>query len=218
LKPRCGHGGRAVVHYRRHGGAIAARPLFGGDPTPVSLQHGDHSPPALAADWRRRTGCRETAIAQPYVRHSQALPGADPSVVLRVITGRAAPGAPVAVRHAWMEIPMQTHGGQSHGGGRGDRITVLLLGLDGTMPPIPGAATDPLLEDRRRAWRHCLADPPGVLSQCLEGSLEMHRRLPPIDAVAWDWIPASRGPVLLEGNGGFSLLEPQLLQQSGGPR
>jgi hypothetical protein len=30
--------------------------------------------------------------------------------------------------------------------------------------------------------------------------------------VAWDWIPADPQPQLLEGNGGFGLLVPQLLQ------
>ena len=38
----------------------------------------------------------------------------------------------------------------------------------------------------------------------------MHQRLPAIDQVAWDWIPASPEPLLLEGNGGFGLLVPQL--------
>ena len=38
----------------------------------------------------------------------------------------------------------------------------------------------------------------------------MHAYLPPIDQVAWDWIPASPNPVLLEGNGGFGLLVPQM--------
>jgi hypothetical protein len=33
-----------------------------------------------------------------------------------------------------------------------------------------------------------------------------------IDQVAWDWIPADPHPLLLEGNGGFGLLVPQLLQ------
>jgi len=38
----------------------------------------------------------------------------------------------------------------------------------------------------------------------------MHACLPSIDQVAWDWVPASPQPVLLEGNGGFGLLVPQL--------
>ena len=40
----------------------------------------------------------------------------------------------------------------------------------------------------------------------------MHALLPPIDQVAWDWIPAQPAPLLLEGNGGFGLLVPQLFQ------
>ena len=41
----------------------------------------------------------------------------------------------------------------------------------------------------------------------------MHQLLPAIDQVAWDWIPASPEPLLLEGNGGFGLLVPQLFAQ-----
>lgn len=213
LKPCRGHGGQGVIHYRWERGKPVARALFAANPGPMPAPAGDLSPLGLAADWRRRTGCRQTAIAQPYAAHGAQLPAADPSVVLRVITERRSPEAPVVVGQAWLEIPFP---GQR--GDRGEGSDVLLLGLDGAMPPIPGPATDPLLADARRAWRDVLRHPPAVLSYCLEASLEMHRRLPPIDAVAWDWIPASGGPILLEGNGGFSLLEPQLLQQSGGPR
>jgi hypothetical protein len=45
---------------------------------------------------------------------------------------------------------------------------------------------------------------------CLEASLAIHQTLPPIDAVAWDWIPAAPDPLLLEGNSGFGMLVPQL--------
>jgi hypothetical protein len=49
--------------------------------------------------------------------------------------------------------------------------------------------------------------PPELLA-CLEASVALHQALPPIDAVAWDWIPAASQPLLLEGNGGFGLLAP----------
>ena len=54
--------------------------------------------------------------------------------------------------------------------------------------------------------------PPELLA-CLEASMALHQALPPIDAVAWDWIPAAPQPLLLEGNGGFGLLVPQLWQE-----
>jgi hypothetical protein len=44
----------------------------------------------------------------------------------------------------------------------------------------------------------------------------MHQRLPAMDQVAWDWIPASPHPLLLEGNGGFGLLVPQLFARLNG--
>jgi hypothetical protein len=45
---------------------------------------------------------------------------------------------------------------------------------------------------------------------CLKAAKAMHGLLPPIDQVAWDWIPAEPEPMLLEGNGGFGLLVPEL--------
>lgn len=51
-----------------------------------------------------------------------------------------------------------------------------------------------------------------AVQACLEAATTMHGLLPPIDRVARDWIPAEPEPLLLEGNGGFGLLVPQLFQ------
>lgn len=47
--------------------------------------------------------------------------------------------------------------------------------------------------------------------KCLNASVEMHKKIPPINKVAWDWIPQDNNPILLEGNSNFNLLTPQLL-------
>ena len=42
---------------------------------------------------------------------------------------------------------------------------------------------------------------------CLEASSALHLALLPIDAVAWNRIPAAPEPLLLEGNSGFHTLD-----------
>jgi hypothetical protein len=75
---------------------------------------------------------------------------------------------------------------------------------------------DPLTPEQQAAledWQQRLrAGPPPCLAACLEAATALHGLLPTIDRVAWDWIPADPQPQLLEGNGGFGLLVPQLLQ------
>jgi hypothetical protein len=41
-------------------------------------------------------------------------------------------------------------------------------------------------------------------------SLNAHRELPKVWAIAWDWVITPDGPVLLEGNGGWGLEQAQL--------
>ena len=48
-----------------------------------------------------------------------------------------------------------------------------------------------------------------IFYSCHNASVIMHKKLKNIDQVAWDWIPSTREPILLEGNSFFSLLEPQ---------
>jgi hypothetical protein len=40
----------------------------------------------------------------------------------------------------------------------------------------------------------------------------MHQRLPPIDQVAWEWIPSEPEVKLIEGNSGFGLMVPQMFK------
>lgn len=137
----------------------------------------------------------------PYLSHSAELPGADPSVVVRVITGCGSPEAPIAVLLAWLEVPLS--------GG-----AVALINLQGGCLPRPDAPWTPAQHQALQVWQQLLSSAlPGCIRACLDAAEQMHRRLPPIDRVAWDWIPAQDGPVLLEGNGGFGLLVPQLFEQ-----
>lgn len=202
LKPLRGHAGRGVVRFRWREQGLSQEGLFRQlsqtAPAWPATQAAD--PDALHRHWQRITGGCETALASPYLSHSPLLPEANPSVVVRVLTQQAEPGSSIQVALAWLEIPL------SDG-------AVVFLGLDDQALPKPG---EPFTAEQRQElsqWQEQITGcgRPAVQA-CLDAAIAMHGLLPPIDRVAWDWIPAEPEPLLLEGNGGFGLLVPQLFQ------
>lgn len=202
LKPQRGHGGRAVIRFRLTAAGLEQQALFRRlrADAPAYGPAAAPDPAQLVQHWQQLCRSQEPALSAPYLEHSPALPPADPAAVLRVITARASPTAPISVQQAWLEAPLAA--------GR-----VAFLSLDGRCLPMLG---DPLTPEQQAAledWQHLLrAGIPPCLAACLEAAAALHGQLPPIDRVAWDWIPADPHPQLLEGNGGFGLLVPQLLQ------
>lgn len=203
LKPLRGHAGRGVIRFRWTGSELTQESLFrrlAADAPPLEASV-PPEPAQLLAHWHRLCRSQEPVLAAPYLCHSSALPATDPAVVVRVITARSSPEAPVAVREAWLEVPLA-------------QGCVAFISPEGRSLPNPGA---PLSADEQScldAWKHQLRQggAPGVKA-CLDAAVQMHGVLAPIDQVAWDWIPASPHPFLLEGNGGFGLLVPQLFAQ-----
>lgn len=202
LKPLRGHAGRSVVRFRWGGQGLSQEGLFRQLPQTApawpATQAAD--PEALHHHWQNITGSQELALASPYLNHSPLLPEANPSVVVRVLTQKAEPGSGVLVAIAWLEIPLT--------GG-----AVVFLGLDGQALPKPG---EPFTAEQCQELQHWQEELKGrgrpAIQACLDAAVAMHGRLPPIDQVAWDWIPAATEPLLLEGNGGFGLLVPLLFQ------
>ena len=200
LKPQRGHAGRGVIRFRWTDMGLQQEPLFRQlpDASPTMAVDAPPEPRALLAHWQRLSGSNEPALAAPYLSHSLQLPASDPSVVMRVITVRASVDAVVAIRHAWLEVPL----------GQG---SVAFLSVSGTVLPHPGRTLEPGEQVALEDWQQRLrASTPPCLRAVLEAARAMHALLPPIDQVAWDWIPADPEPLLLEGNGGFGLLVPQL--------
>lgn len=202
LKPLRGHAGRGVVRFRWGEQGLSQEGLFRQLPRtapawPV-MQAAD--PEALHQHWQRITGSCEAALASPYLSHSPLLPESNPSVVVRVLTQQAEPDSTIKVSLAWLEIPL-TDG------------AVAFLGLDGQPLPKPGEPFTDEQHQELQHWQEQIKGPGRLAIQaCLKAAVAMHGRLPPIDQVAWDWIPAEPEPLLLEGNGGFGLLVPQLFQ------
>lgn len=202
LKPLRGHAGRGVVRFRWREQGLSQEGLFRQLPeaAPIWPAGLATDPEALYRHWQQITGSQEAALASPYLNHSPQLPEANPSVVVRVLTQQAEPGSSIEVIVAWLEIPL-TDG------------AVAFVGLDGQPLPKPG---EPFTAGQRQDLQHWHERLKGrgqpAVQACLEAATTMHGRLPPIDRVAWDWIPAAPEPLLLEGNGGFGLLVPQLFQ------
>jgi len=202
LKPLQGHAGRGVVRFRWCEQGLHQQGLFRqlSEAAPIWPAALAADPEALYRHWQHTTGTREAALASPYLNHSPLLPEASPSVVVRVLTQQAEPGSSVQAALAWLEIPL-TDG------------AVAFLGLDGEALSKPG---EPFTAEQRQDLQHWQEQLKGrgrpAIQACLEAARAMHGRLPPIDQVAWDWIPAEPEPLLLEGNGGFGLLVSQLFQ------
>ena len=108
LKPQRGHAGRGVIRFRWSGSALEQQALF--RKLPANAPHAAEAEPPttaqLLAHWHRLCRSDEPALAAPYLCHSKDLPAADPAVVVRVITSRPSPEGPVAVRQAWLEVPL----------------------------------------------------------------------------------------------------------------
>jgi len=211
IKPLAGHACRGVVRYRIRDGELLSEPLFRAaraqspPPPPVDAC----SPVQLHGHWQALQGQPETAIAMPYLLQAPTLPPTEPALVVRVITRMASPGASVAVQEAWLELPLPA-APSAPAGGCGP---LALVNLQGQLLPLPGPLLSAEQSEALATWQALVARRPPELLACLEASLALHQALPPIDAVAWDWIPSAPQPLLLEGNGGFGLLVPQLWQE-----
>ena len=211
IKPLAGNACRGVVRYRIRAGQLLSEPLFRAAraESPPLPPADACSPARLHGHWQALQGQPEAALAMPYLLQAPSLPATEPVVVVRVITRMASPGAAVSVQEAWLELPVPAASAERPGGCG----PVALLNLQGQLLPLLGS---PLSADQAEAlatWQALVAHRPPELLACLEASVALHQALPPIDAVAWDWIPAAPQPLLLEGNGGFGLLVPQLWQE-----
>lgn len=204
LKPQRGHGGRAVLRFWCQALVLQQQALFHRLPAAAPLLPctSPPHPDTVLRHWHSLCHTHEPALAAPYLEHSSALPPAEPSVVVRVITARSSPDGPVQVRLAWLEVPL----------GAG---AVAFISCEGHHLPRPGTPLNAAQQQSQARWQVLLrSGTPGCIRACLQAATAMHARLPPIDQVAWDWIPADPQPLLLEGNGGFGLLVPQLFEHA----
>ena len=202
LKPIRGHAGRGVVHFRLNEQSLNQEGLFHQLPpkTPTWTATQPANPGELHRHWQEITGNFEPALASPYLNHCPLLPDTHPSVVVRVLTKQAEPGARIKVTLAWLEVPLADS-------------AVAFLDLNGQPLPKPGEPFTTEQHEELQNWQEQMkGQGHQAIEACLEAAVTIHGLLPPIDQVAWDWIPADPEPLLLEGNGGFGQLVPQLFE------
>ena len=195
LKPLRGHAGRGVVRFKLNYQTLIQEGLF------CKINHIStdgpgtkyENPKALHKLWQQITGNRERALAAPYVHHNQNLPKTKHSIVVRVLTKQKAPGKRINVAKAWLEIPLNNG-------------LILFLNTNENHTIYPKINLNAEKSQELLQWKEYLKEGKFTdIKACLDAAKMIHGLLPPIDQVAWDWIPAKSGPVLLEGNGNFGL-------------
>lgn len=203
IKPLCGHASRSVVRFRWFGSTLQQEALFGRLPKDAPAYTNSYAPDPnqLLAHWHRTFSSQEPAMAAPYLCHSSELPTTEPSVVVRVVTSKTSLVGEVSVQQAWLEVPLAEG-------------TVAFISTKGLLMPNPVLQLSVSDQISLTHWQKLLQGGPlPCVEACLRAAQTLHALLPPIDRVAWDWIPAKPEPLLLEGNGCFGLLMPQLFER-----
>lgn len=203
LKPRVGNTCRGVILYRIQNHQLVIDPLFQNQ-TASTRTLSDLNPIELLKDWRSRTKMTGDVLAMPYLQHHSKFPATAIATVLRIITYHASESEPIQALQAWLEIPLKSD--HQH-----QRELVVLMDLTGQTLPLPSHRTlSSYQQQELEKWKLSVHQMSSQFKGCLHAAVVTHRQLPPIDAVAWDWILTDKGPKVLEGNSGFSILEPQL--------
>ena len=209
LKPLQGFAGRGVVQFRIDGEQLLSETL--GKPIKeTELEAGPVtsalSPRWLLEHWQQIIASQEIALAMPFLQQGPSYPATHSSVVVRVITEQEMPDAPIHVQIAWVRIPLPTSQ-------EGLYAPQALINLQGQLLPRPTLNLNIEQQQQQDHWQELLAQGQiTALERCLELSLAMHDRLPPIDQVAWEWIPCEPEVKLIEGNSGFGLMVPQMFK------
>ena len=203
-KSRHGQGGRLAFAAWRGSAGLQGRTFEG-----AVLR----TEPEVEQAWRRLVRS-DDALIQPLLSNDPAIaPLADGGelITLRYISRRTADG--YVGYCAVLEVPVrrETCGGNAY-------ALIPLASADGTLLPWPESAADASQAQSQTARARSRA--PGLLRPphwdvIRANSHLAHRQVPHLWAVAWDWAITPSGPLLLEGNSGWSLAVPQLLGLGG---
>jgi|LakMenE01Jun11ns_1017448.scaffolds.fasta_scaffold9958344_3 hypothetical protein len=206
LKPLQGNAGRGVVRFRFDGEQLLTEAL--GQAIKESKQVTGSamsalSPLWLLEHWQQIIASQENALAMPFLQQGPSFPTSHPAAVVRVITEQTMPDAPIRMQIAWLRVPLPTS--------QEGLALATLIDLQGQVLPWPLLSLNTEQQQQQDHWQSLLAKGPiAALERCLELSIAMHQRLPPIDQVAWEWIPSEPEVKLIEGNSGFGLMVPQM--------
>ena len=131
----------------------------------------------------------------PNLENNQEFPIANSSAVFRILTRLN--NKKVSISSYWVEVPIA-------------KSKIAIFDEQGNNLPFIQRLS---INEKKifNAWRTFLIKKAktNYLDEVLKASLILHKKLPYIDKVAWDWIKSKNKTYLLEGNSSYGLLIPQ---------
>ncbi|MGB3919420.1 MAG: sugar-transfer associated ATP-grasp domain-containing protein [Thiothrix litoralis] len=202
-KQRTGNQARGAFLARWQAGQLVIQP-FG----KALLQ-----PPACKTFLQQRIAEADYLIQPEYRNHPALTPDHDhlPAATLRIISYCGQDNA-ITLGCAYLEWPMADGEGHIH------HFPLPILPLTGqvAMDALAGRTVTAEQQQALETLRHRLAGKP---LPCWQEAVSMvtrgHQQLLGLYAIAWDFILTEDGAVLLEGNSGWRVSTPQLLQNAG---
>ncbi|MGZ8915409.1 MAG: sugar-transfer associated ATP-grasp domain-containing protein [Methylobacter sp.] len=166
---------------------------------------------AVETAWRKLLALDDALIQPRLANHPELAPLAVGEDVITVRFISQWHGHDLNCLSATLEIPV----GHDEKSGHPRYVILPISPETGQLRPFPEERL--LTEQARlqmlRTWEQCehgtsLPHWPELVA----ASYRAHRRFPDIWAIAWDWVITPEGPRLLEGNSGWGMVTPQLLQ------
>jgi len=148
--------------------------------------------------WENHYGIKSDLLIMPYLNNNKIFPKSYSTAILRVIT-TFGDLKKFNIDNVWWEIPL-------------NHRNIAIADINSNFMPL----IKELSEEETKIienWSKFLKKDTKkrFISEALNASIKMHKKLPLIDTVAWDWIIGNK-LTLLEGNSSYGLLIPQSIK------
>lgn len=205
LKPNEGCAAKRIIHFKYNlkSKILSQEFFFTNKKEKISscIYSAISNPIDLFKLYKEQYNNNDLIIATPYLTQGCKFPKTFPSTVLRIVTFKEKKSSAIKIDSAWFEIPLGN--------------TIGIISIKNKIVPIGLDKISIKQKKHLRNWvfliRSNLKD---LINDYLQASKVMHSKLPPIDSVAWDWIPTNNNPTLLEGNSNYALFIPQVIKKS----
>lgn len=199
LKPHCGFGGINVQHIYIKNDYIFRETLFNDNKISKS-KYNDYNFRKLISDYLFSLNEKENLLITPYIKSQLKMPRCYKTPVVRVITSfdDTSFKGKIIIKSVWVEVPLEKK---------------FIIFIDNNNVNLNFKSNHLSKDQSKRIleWKLFIKTKRDIFfNKCLKASIFMHSKLPPINQVAWDWIPSNPEPFLLEGNSDFNLLVPQV--------
>ena len=201
FKPNFGSQSKKIINYRMFGRDLKFR--FINPTSDMLFKHINYQKETvtymdLYSHWKSIFKTQEEALMQPFLNHKFNFPLAKQPIVLRVISAfeeRLSKKNKYYIRQAWLEINI-------------DIGKMLFIGIKskGIFFPEYFFINNSYENNLVKLFVSQIRDETdNSIDLALKTSIKMHKKLPLLDQVAWDWIVTNDQPKLLEGNHNFGL-------------